>query len=139
MDGTFDALTTATNYLVLYGDFKHFVIVDPIGTQLELVSHLVGSKLRISRSNRASAASRAGAVRADALVVRAQDSWAARRASPHLLRPIAPGGAVLSRWSGSNRRPIAYKAIALPLSYTGDEAHRSVRAWRCCSPTSCCC
>jgi len=46
MDGTFDAAATANNYLLLYGDFSQFVIVDRIGSTLELVPHLVGSNRR---------------------------------------------------------------------------------------------
>ncbi|WP_319454254.1 MULTISPECIES: phage major capsid protein [unclassified Mycobacterium] len=46
MDGTFDAAATATNYLLLYGAFEQFVIVDRIGSTLELVPHLVGANRR---------------------------------------------------------------------------------------------
>jgi hypothetical protein len=28
-----------------------------------------------------------------------------------------------SRWTGLNRRPTVYETVALPLSYTGEEAH----------------
>jgi HK97 family phage major capsid protein len=46
MDGTFDAAATSSNYLLLYGAFEQFVIVDRIGSTLELVPHLVGSNRR---------------------------------------------------------------------------------------------
>jgi HK97 family phage major capsid protein len=46
MDGTFDAAATANNYLLPYGDFGQFVVVDRIGSTLELVPHLVGSNRR---------------------------------------------------------------------------------------------
>lgn len=46
MDGTFDAAATANNYLLLYGAFEQFVVVDRIGCTLELVPHLVGSNRR---------------------------------------------------------------------------------------------
>jgi HK97 family phage major capsid protein len=42
-----DAAATANNYLLLYGAFAEgFVIVDRIGSTLELVPHLVGSNRR---------------------------------------------------------------------------------------------
>jgi predicted phage gp36 major capsid-like protein len=34
MDGTFDATATANNYLLLYGAFENFVIVDRLGSTL---------------------------------------------------------------------------------------------------------
>src|SRR3978361_2064957 len=40
-------------------------------------------------------------------------------------RTVVSAGQAWSRRSGSNRRPTAYKAVALPLSYTG--APRIVR------------
>jgi HK97 family phage major capsid protein len=46
MDGTLDAAATANNYLLLYGAMENFVIVDRIGSTLELVPHLVGSNRR---------------------------------------------------------------------------------------------
>ena len=46
MDGTFDAAATANNYLLLYGDFQQFVIVDRIGSTIELVPHLFGANRR---------------------------------------------------------------------------------------------
>ncbi|WP_264992882.1 phage major capsid protein [Mycobacterium montefiorense] len=46
MDGAFDAAATANNYLLAYGDFANFVIVDRVGSTLELVPHLVGSNRR---------------------------------------------------------------------------------------------
>jgi predicted phage gp36 major capsid-like protein len=45
-DGTFDAAATANNYVLLYGAFEQFVIVDRIGSTLELVPHLVGPNRR---------------------------------------------------------------------------------------------
>jgi HK97 family phage major capsid protein len=46
MDGRLDAAATANNYLLLYGDFGQNVIVDRIGSTLELVPHLFGSNRR---------------------------------------------------------------------------------------------
>lgn len=46
MDDGFNAAVTADNYLLLVGDFRNFVIVDRIGTTLELVPHLVGANRR---------------------------------------------------------------------------------------------
>ncbi|MGH4012202.1 MAG: phage major capsid protein [Pseudonocardiaceae bacterium] len=46
MDGAINAAATANNYLLLYGDFTNFVIVDRIGTTLELVPHLFGANQR---------------------------------------------------------------------------------------------
>lgn len=42
MDGTTDAAVTGSNYSLVYGDFTNFVIVDRIGTTLEIVPHLTG-------------------------------------------------------------------------------------------------
>ncbi|OBF91046.1 major capsid protein [Mycobacterium sp. 852002-51163_SCH5372311] len=46
MDGTYNPAVTENNYLLLYGDFSQFVIVDRIGSTLELVPHLFGSSRR---------------------------------------------------------------------------------------------
>ena len=46
MDSTFNASATADNFLLAYGDWKQFVIVDRIGTTLELVPHLFGDNSR---------------------------------------------------------------------------------------------
>ncbi len=47
MDGTINASATENNYPLLYGDFgSGMVIVDRIGSTLELVPHLVGSNRR---------------------------------------------------------------------------------------------
>ena len=47
MDGVINAAATESNYCLLYGDFAAgFVIVDRIGSTLELVPHLVGSNRR---------------------------------------------------------------------------------------------
>ena len=43
----------------------------------------------------------------------------ATRAAPAILTIDVSAGQAWSRRSGSNRRPTAYKAVALPLSYTG--------------------
>jgi HK97 family phage major capsid protein len=40
MDGAINATATENNYVLLYGDFKQFVVVDRLGNALELVSHL---------------------------------------------------------------------------------------------------
>lgn len=44
MDGVINA--TQENYMLLYGDFRNFVIVDRIGTTLELIPNLVGANRR---------------------------------------------------------------------------------------------
>ncbi|MEU2003637.1 phage major capsid protein [Rhodococcus sp. NPDC019627] len=46
MDGTINAAVTAANYALVYGDFSNFVIVDRIGTTVELVPHLFGANRR---------------------------------------------------------------------------------------------
>lgn len=46
MDGTINAAVTAANYALVYGDFSNFVIVDRIGTTVELVPHLFGANGR---------------------------------------------------------------------------------------------
>lgn len=46
MDGTIDASATATNDVLLFGDFKQFLIVDSIGMTVELVPHVFGSNGR---------------------------------------------------------------------------------------------
>jgi HK97 family phage major capsid protein len=44
MDGTYDAAATANNYILLYGDFSNFVIVDQVGgSRLELLPNLTGA------------------------------------------------------------------------------------------------
>jgi HK97 family phage major capsid protein len=46
MDGAYNAAVTDNNYLLAYGDFRQFLIVDRIGATLERVDHLVGSNRR---------------------------------------------------------------------------------------------
>lgn len=46
MDGTYNVAVTDNNYLLAYGDFKQFLIVDRIGATLERVDHLFGSSQR---------------------------------------------------------------------------------------------
>jgi len=46
MDGTITTSGAVSNFVLLYGDFSNFVIVDRIGTTLELVPHLVGTNRR---------------------------------------------------------------------------------------------
>lgn len=46
MDGSINAAATANNYVLVYGDFSQFVIVDRIGTQIELIPNLVGANRR---------------------------------------------------------------------------------------------
>mgnify|MGYP005818197653 CR=1 FL=1 len=46
MDGAYNPAATANNYLIGYGDFKQFLIVDRIGATLERVDHLVGANRR---------------------------------------------------------------------------------------------
>ncbi|KUH82202.1 hypothetical protein AU186_10270 [Mycobacterium sp. GA-1999] len=40
LDGTLNPAATESNYLLVYGDFPNFVIVDRVGSTLELVPHL---------------------------------------------------------------------------------------------------
>ena len=44
MDGVVNA--AQENYILLYGDFQHFVIADRIGTTLELIPNMVGASRR---------------------------------------------------------------------------------------------
>lgn len=46
MDGSYSASATADNYLLVYGDWSQFCIVDRIGATLERVDHLLGSSRR---------------------------------------------------------------------------------------------
>jgi HK97 family phage major capsid protein len=46
MDGSWDPASTANNYVLVYGDFGQNVIVDRLGSTLELVPHLVGANRR---------------------------------------------------------------------------------------------
>lgn len=46
MDGSINAAANANNYVLIYGDFSNFVIVDRIGTTLELIPNLVGANQR---------------------------------------------------------------------------------------------
>jgi len=48
MDGSINAAATANNYVLAYGDWQNFVIVDRIGTQLEFIPNLVGANRRPS-------------------------------------------------------------------------------------------
>lgn len=46
MDSVITPAATENNYVLLYGDFQQFVIVDRIGTSIELVPHLFGANNR---------------------------------------------------------------------------------------------
>jgi HK97 family phage major capsid protein len=46
MDGAINAAATENNYVLLYGAFENFVVVDRLGSTLELVPHLFGSNRR---------------------------------------------------------------------------------------------
>lgn len=46
MDGAINAAATANNYVLAYGDWRNFVIVDRIGSQLEFIPNLVGANGR---------------------------------------------------------------------------------------------
>ncbi|MCQ4127937.1 phage major capsid protein [Rhodococcus erythropolis] len=46
MDGVINAAATESNYSLVYGDFQNFVIVDRVGTTVELVPHLMGANGR---------------------------------------------------------------------------------------------
>ncbi|MDZ4236269.1 MAG: phage major capsid protein [Dietzia sp.] len=46
MDSDVNAAATDNNYLIALGDWSRFVIVDRVGTQVEVVQHLVGANRR---------------------------------------------------------------------------------------------
>lgn len=46
MDGSINAAATADNFAMIVGDWSNFVIVDRIGTTLELIPNLVGANRR---------------------------------------------------------------------------------------------
>ncbi|OBI53465.1 hypothetical protein A5707_11370 [Mycobacterium kyorinense] len=46
MDGVIDATKTESDYVLLYGDFSQFVIVNRVGSTLEMVPHLFGENHR---------------------------------------------------------------------------------------------
>ena len=46
MDGAIDPAVTAANYVLIYGDFSNYVVVDRIGTTVELVPHVMGANGR---------------------------------------------------------------------------------------------
>ncbi|MFD7246971.1 phage major capsid protein [Streptomyces massasporeus] len=46
MDGSINAAVTANNFVMIYGDFRNFVIVDRIGSSIELIPNLFGSNRR---------------------------------------------------------------------------------------------
>ena len=46
MDGSWNPAATADNFVLAVGDFKEFVIVDRIGTTLELIPNLMGANRR---------------------------------------------------------------------------------------------
>jgi HK97 family phage major capsid protein len=46
MDGAIDPAATADNFVLLYGDFQHFVIADRIGTTVEFIPQLFGANRR---------------------------------------------------------------------------------------------
>ncbi|MER5943887.1 phage major capsid protein [Streptomyces sp. NPDC001928] len=46
MDSTISAAATASNYLMIYGDHSNFVIVDRIGSTVELIPNMMGSNRR---------------------------------------------------------------------------------------------
>lgn len=46
MDGAINAAATANNYVLVYGDFQQFLIVDRIGTRIEFIENLMGANQR---------------------------------------------------------------------------------------------
>ncbi|WP_151475411.1 phage major capsid protein [Streptomyces albicerus] len=46
MDGTIVTTATANNYVLVYGDFSQFVIVDRIGSSVELIQNMLGANRR---------------------------------------------------------------------------------------------
>lgn len=46
MDGVIVPSATADNYVLLYGDFSQYIIVDRIGTTLEIIPNLMGANYR---------------------------------------------------------------------------------------------
>lgn len=76
-------------------------------------------KTSAGRPSSSASASRVLAMRASVRNVRLLEARHTAATVPVLLGVPERSGQVWSRWSGSNRRPTAYKAVALPLSYTG--------------------
>jgi HK97 family phage major capsid protein len=48
MDGTIVITQTASNYVLVVGDWSQFLVVDRVGTRVEIVSHLLGTNRRLS-------------------------------------------------------------------------------------------
>lgn len=46
IDGAIDPAATADNFVLLYGDFRHFVIADRIGSTVEFIPELFGAHRR---------------------------------------------------------------------------------------------
>ncbi|AKN17476.1 hypothetical protein MHAE_04370 [Mycobacterium haemophilum DSM 44634] len=46
MDGVINASASENNYVLVYGDFQNFIIVDRVGSTVELVPHLFGANRR---------------------------------------------------------------------------------------------
>jgi HK97 family phage major capsid protein len=46
MDGAWNVAATANNYILVYGDFSQFIIVDRVGTTLELIPNIMGANQR---------------------------------------------------------------------------------------------
>ncbi len=46
MDGVINPTATENNYVLIYGDFSNYVVVDRIGTTVELVPHVFGANGR---------------------------------------------------------------------------------------------
>lgn len=46
MDGSFDAAATASNPVLVYGDFQNYVIADRVGMTVEFIPHLMGNSNR---------------------------------------------------------------------------------------------
>ncbi|MEU9861325.1 phage major capsid protein [Streptomyces sp. NPDC047971] len=46
MDGAFNPAASADNFVLLFGDFEHYVIADRIGMTVEFLPHLVGANNR---------------------------------------------------------------------------------------------
>ncbi len=46
MDGTITTSGAVSNYILVYGDFSHYVIADRVGMTVEFIPHLVGANRR---------------------------------------------------------------------------------------------
>lgn len=46
MDASWNTAATANNYILVFGDFQHYIIADRVGMTVEFIPHLVGANQR---------------------------------------------------------------------------------------------